>query len=145
MHKAACLLDSREPAEEQFQNLPRKRPVIPDIRNSLSKSDQAREAYLKLMRTAYEMALNPSMAHRHFEVLVKCQRINGVRLVQGRSGNKAGNNKTNMRIFSSFNFLLNKFSFVVIIILNLIHFIHDVDYIHLCMIFSSWHVNDHVY
>ena len=56
MHKAASLLDSPEPEEEPFQNLHRKRPVVLDIRNSFSKSYQAREAYIKLMRTAYEMA-----------------------------------------------------------------------------------------
>ena len=50
----------------------------------------AEDAYMKLMRTAYEMALTPSMPHKHFEVLVKCQRENGVRLVDGRHNNKAG-------------------------------------------------------
>jgi len=42
------------------------------------------------MRTAYELAHNPFMPHSHFEILVKCQRQNGVRLVEGRHNNKAG-------------------------------------------------------
>ena len=43
------------------------------------------------MRTAYEMAMTPSMSHRHFEILVKCQRENGVKLIKGRDNNRAGN------------------------------------------------------
>lgn len=62
LHKAACLLYSRQPEEEQFQRIARKRPVVPDICTALSKTDQDHEAYLKLMRTAYEMALNLNFA-----------------------------------------------------------------------------------
>ena len=56
----------------------------------LIKRDSGFDAYTKLFRTAYEMVMTPSMPHSHFEVLVKCQRENGVRLIQGRSNNKAG-------------------------------------------------------
>ena len=41
-----------------------------------------RDAYRKLMRCAYEMALQPSMPHKHFSVLVKCLKENNVRLME---------------------------------------------------------------
>ena len=44
----------------------------------------AREAFRKLLKTAYELALTPSMPLKHFEVLVKCQKQNGVKLIQGK-------------------------------------------------------------
>ncbi|XP_065662451.1 zinc finger protein 862-like [Hydra vulgaris] len=47
------------------------------------------EALLKMIRTAYEMALNPSMPHSHFKTLIKCQRLNGVLLLEGEDNNKA--------------------------------------------------------
>lgn len=65
-----------------------KRKRQPDIRNSINES--AHNVYLKMMRTAYQMALTPSMPHSHFQLLVKCQRDNGVRLVEGKQNNKAG-------------------------------------------------------
>ena len=43
-----------------------------------------------MMKTAWEMALTPSMPHKHFSVLVKCQRINGICLVVGKDNKKAG-------------------------------------------------------
>ena len=78
-------MDSRLSEQDQVIQLraARKRPIIPDVGEMLNKSTQAKEGYLKLMRTAYEMVLNPNMSHRHFEVIVKCMRINGVRLNTG--------------------------------------------------------------
>ena len=55
-----------------------------------SLNSNAEEMYKRLMRTAWNMATTPSMPHTHFSVLVKCQRENGVRLVEGRDNNKAG-------------------------------------------------------
>ena len=74
-------MDSRLSEQVQIVELraSRKRPIIPDVGEILNKSTQAKEGYLKLMRTAYEMVLNPNMSHRNFEVIVKCMRINGVR------------------------------------------------------------------
>ena len=42
------------------------------------------EVYLKLMRTAYELACCTTMPLEHFSVLVKVQRINGTRLIEGK-------------------------------------------------------------
>ena len=44
----------------------------PDIRKSADSS--AKGVYLKMMKIAWEMALMPSMPHKHFSVLVKCQK-----------------------------------------------------------------------
>ena len=48
-----------------------------------------RDALTKLMRTAYEMAITPSMSHKHFNVLVKCHHVNRVRLVEEKDGGHA--------------------------------------------------------
>lgn len=79
------MLDSRKPSNERFE-VPSV-PAQPDIRLSLNNS--ARDSFLKLIRTAYEMALNPSMPLKHFKILVKCQRENGVRLVEGKDDSNA--------------------------------------------------------
>ena len=47
------------------------------------------EAYTKMMKTAYELAMNPTMPLKHFKILIKCQRQNGVVLIEGRDSNKA--------------------------------------------------------
>lgn len=44
---------------------------------------------MKMIKTAYELAMNPTMPLKHFKVLVKCQRQNGVVLIDGRDNNKA--------------------------------------------------------
>ena len=36
------------------------------------------------MTTAYHLAMTPTMPLSHFEILVKVQRTNGVRLIQGK-------------------------------------------------------------
>ena len=79
-HKFALMLDNRQNPEQRLDTS--KRPVQPDIRESLN--DSGREAFTKLMRTAYEMAITPSMPHKHFKVLVKCQRAN-----EGKDGGHA--------------------------------------------------------
>ncbi|XP_057313455.1 uncharacterized protein LOC130654829 [Hydractinia symbiolongicarpus] len=48
----------------------------------------ARDCYKKLLRTACNFASTPSMPHKHFSVLVKYQRENGVRLVRGKDNDK---------------------------------------------------------
>ena len=67
-------------------NIPQ--PSQPDMRKSVDSS--AKGVYLKTMKTAWEIALTPSMPHKHFSVLVKCQKINGVHLVAEKDNNKAG-------------------------------------------------------
>ena len=83
----AILLDAIESGMNEGVREKRKRHT-PTIESSLNTSIQ--DCYKKMMRTAWNMALTPSMPHQHFAVLIKCQRENGVRLVEGRESNKAG-------------------------------------------------------
>ena len=46
-------------------------------------------AYKKMIITAYELALHPTMPLSHFKTLIKCQHMNGVRLIIGRDDVKA--------------------------------------------------------
>ena len=66
-----------------------KRPVQPRIDVAMKTSTT--EAYCKMVKTAYELALNPTMPLNHFKVLIKCQRENGVPvvLIEGRDNNNA--------------------------------------------------------
>lgn len=59
-----------------------------DIQKSIT--SLAETAYLKLMRTAYEMTLTPSMPHNHSEVLEKFQRQNDVRLIEEKHDHRVG-------------------------------------------------------
>lgn len=44
---------------------------------------------MKMIKTAYELAMNSTMPLKHFKVLVKCQRQNGVVLIDDRDNKKA--------------------------------------------------------
>ena len=48
------------------------------------------DAYWKLVKCAYEMAMEPTMPHRHFKVLVKCVKANGVRLFERSENGRTG-------------------------------------------------------
>ena len=89
VHKFAVVINghtsNKELAEPSSNK--RKESCQPTIRKSADSS--AKGVYLKMMKTGWEMALTPSMSHKHFSVLVKCQRINGVQLVEGKDNNKA--------------------------------------------------------
>ena len=84
-HKYALELEKAKPVDQR---------IIPSSVMSQSTSKQKRidvmqnenskEAYMKLARTAYELAMNPTMPIRQFKTLVKVQRQNGVRLIDGK-------------------------------------------------------------
>ncbi len=42
-----------------------------------------------MIRTAYELALNPQLPMLSFKLLAKCQRMDGVRLISGKDDCKA--------------------------------------------------------
>ena len=44
---------------------------------------------MKLMKTVYAMPVVPSMPHKHFSVLFKCQRDDGVRLIKAKETSDA--------------------------------------------------------
>ena len=43
-----------------------------------------REAYVRLMNTAYELTVNPTMSLRPFEMMITVQRNNGVQFISGK-------------------------------------------------------------
>eukprot|EP00112_Aurelia_sp_Birch-Aquarium-sp1_P010898 Seg2305.5 transcript_id=Seg2305.5/GoldUCD/mRNA.D3Y31 product="Zinc finger protein 862" protein_id=Seg2305.5/GoldUCD/D3Y31 len=99
-----------------------KRPIQPRIDVALKQSTS--DAYLKMIKTAYELALNPTIPLKQFKVLVKCQRQNGVVLIEGRDNNKAAQlsesrpwlltiHCANHRIELAFKAAMNKSSFKV--------------------------------
>ena len=44
-----------------------------------------RDGYLKFFRTAYQLAINPTLPMTQFKTLIKVQRQNGVCLLQGKN------------------------------------------------------------
>ena len=48
------------------------------------------DAYRELVKCAYEMAMEPTVPHRHFKVLVKCVKASGVRLVERSENGRTG-------------------------------------------------------
>ena len=79
-HKFAAEIEADQPA---------------DIRLPLSKSHSQKsmlttlkvaseDAYLNMIRTAYDLALNPTLPLTQFKTLVEIQRQNGVRLITGK-------------------------------------------------------------
>jgi hypothetical protein len=42
------------------------------------------------MKCTYEMAMEPTMAHCHFGVLVKCVKANSVRLIERKEDGRSG-------------------------------------------------------
>ena len=82
IHKQATTFESKEnPSTIQELNVNCKTQEK-DIQECITSSTES--AYLKLMQTYYKMELTPSMSHKHFEVLVKCQRENAVHLIEGK-------------------------------------------------------------
>lgn len=65
------------------KNVPTQAKITASIENV------SRDAYRKMLNTAYELALCPSMPLTHFKVLIKCMRENGVRLIQGKDDHRA--------------------------------------------------------
>ena len=46
-------------------------------------ASNTKNMYMKMFRTAYELAMNPTVSLRQFKTLIKVQRQNGVALVEG--------------------------------------------------------------
>ena len=54
-----------------------------------SVASSSKEAYIRLLKAAYQMSLQPTMPFKHFKVLVACMRENGVRLIKDMDNHKA--------------------------------------------------------
>ena len=49
----------------------------------------AKAAHKKLLNTAYQLAMMPTRLLQHFEILIKVQKSNGVKLIQGKQDGRA--------------------------------------------------------
>ena len=52
-------------------------------------NSNASQAYRRMIKTAYELALHPQLPLKSFKLLVKCQRMHGVALISGKDENHA--------------------------------------------------------
>ena len=87
-HMIALCAENEKPVEERMDTQSSSSKVVQtSIVTSMKES--SRSAYLKMFRTAYELALTPSMPLKHFDVLIKCQCQNGVRMVKDKQDGKA--------------------------------------------------------
>ena len=86
-HQIAITADQGKPADQRIASgdgIPESPSIKRQIKITTSMDKMALDSYRKLLNTAYELALNPSMPLSHFKVLVKCQRQNGVCLIDGK-------------------------------------------------------------
>ena len=68
--------------------------ILVDVQSGFSQpqirmNKSSTELYKKMFNTAYELAMQPTMPFRQFKTLIKVQRINGVRLVEGKDDSRA--------------------------------------------------------
>ena len=47
-------------------------------------NSNASQAYRRMIKTAYKLALHPQLPLKSFKLLVKCQQIHGVALICGK-------------------------------------------------------------
>ena len=87
-HEIALHTENEKPVEERMGTLCSNSSVV-QTSVVTSMKDSSRSAYVRMFRTAYELALTPSMPLKHFDVLIKCQRQNGVRLIKDKQDGKA--------------------------------------------------------
>ena len=83
LHKIAIENESRKGEGSAINDSINLCGVTTQKRIDVMTKSVATEAHKRMMKTAYELALHPNMPLANFEVLVKVQRMNGVRLIQG--------------------------------------------------------------
>ena len=89
-HRLALGAENALPKDLQTpENFPvgAKRLVQPRIALTIDKNSSI--VYEKMIRTAYNLALHPTLPLKTFKLLVKCQRENGVALVSGKDDHRA--------------------------------------------------------
>ena len=89
-HKIAVQIEKGKPTTEPSRlsaDILGAGPSQPRVNELQEKA--IRDNYRKMIRTAYELALNPQFPLSSFKLLVKCQRMNGVRLIDGKDDCKA--------------------------------------------------------
>ena len=83
-HLIAVEIENGRPMEEQDSDIQIVRSGPSQARIDTLTTLSSKEAYNRLMITAYNMALHPTMPLRHFRMLIKIQRENGVRFIEGK-------------------------------------------------------------
>ena len=89
-HRLALQIEKGKPTTEpgripsQFLGAGTSQPRVSEMQEKCN-----RDNFAKMIRTAYELALNPQLPMLSFKLLVKCQRMNGVRLISGKDDCKA--------------------------------------------------------
>ena len=82
-HKLALEREKTLPTSSRLPTLPEtSTPTQPSILTSITTASET--AMTKMIRTAYELAINPTLPLMQYKTLVKVQRVNGVRLIEGR-------------------------------------------------------------
>ncbi len=82
-HKIALEIEKAKPKSEQCVSTPAGTSQPRADVLSMAQSS-TRDAYLRLMNTAYELAINPTMSLNQFKTMVNVQRKNGVRFISGK-------------------------------------------------------------
>ena len=79
-HQIALEIESGKPSNERDID----KPVglfQPRVDDMSLEHVSTRETYVRLMNTAYELALNPKMSLRQFETVITVQWKNGIRFI----------------------------------------------------------------
>ena len=77
------LIERGKPQKERIKNVSLTGPVQKKI--TTMTASNTKNMYMKMFRTAYELAMNPTVSLRQFKTLIKVQRQNGVVLVEGNN------------------------------------------------------------
>ena len=77
------MIERGKPLEERIKNVSLTGPVQKKI--TTMTASNTKNMYMKMFRTAYELAMNPTVSLRQFKTLIKVQRQNGVVLVEGNN------------------------------------------------------------
>ena len=88
-HHIVLVLERGKPKEQQIGIDLSNKPVLSQQSIVSLTKTSTKEGYTKLFRTAYELAMNPTISLAQFHTLVKVQRKNGVRLIEGHDDGKA--------------------------------------------------------
>ena len=73
-------MDQAEPTSSRIPTSSRPVAVQTKITTSIRQSSD--DAYLRMLRAAHTLALEPTLPSRQFHTLIKVQRENGIRLIE---------------------------------------------------------------
>jgi hypothetical protein len=89
-HLIALEAEKNRPQEDQLNNVDLAVHTTMRQTNIIDvTTESTKQCYTKMFITAYELALQPSMPLTHFKTLVKVQRKNGTKLIEGKDNHRA--------------------------------------------------------